>query len=58
VIALNNLKQLAEPGVLLNLSRRMVNDVTEPIWNSMLALALVVGLVTLEWVGRKLIQLV
>jgi hypothetical protein len=55
---LNNLKQLAEPGVLLNLSRRMVNDVTEPIWNSMLALALVVGLVTLEWVGRKLIQLV
>lgn len=58
VVPLSDLKQLAEPGVVRNLSRKTANDVAEPIWNSALALALVVGLITLEWIGRKLVRLV
>ncbi|MEM7624965.1 MAG: BatA domain-containing protein [Planctomycetota bacterium] len=58
VVPLDDLTQLTEPGVVRNLARKTANDVAEPIWNSALALALVVGLITLEWVVRKLIRLV
>ena len=58
VVPLDDLSQLAEPVVVRNLSRKTANDVAEPIWNSALALALVVGLITLEWIGRKLVRLV
>ena len=58
VIPLDDLTQLTEPGVVRNLARKTANDVAEPIWNSALALALLVGLITLEWVVRKLIRLV
>lgn len=58
VVPLDDLAQLTEPGVVRNLARKTANDVAEPIWNSALALALVVGLITLEWVGRKLVRLV
>ncbi|CAM9900368.1 unnamed protein product, partial [Laminaria digitata] len=58
VVPLDDLAQLTEPGVVRNLARKTANDVAEPIWNSALALALVVGLITLEWIMRKLIRLV
>ncbi|MEM9417768.1 MAG: BatA domain-containing protein [Planctomycetota bacterium] len=58
VVPLNDLGQLAEPGVVRNLARKTANDVAEPIWNSALALVLVVLLITLEWIGRKLVRLV
>ena len=58
VIELSNLEALAEPGVVRNLARKTANDVAEPIANSALALGLIVGLLALEWVGRKLIRLV
>ncbi|MEM1107613.1 MAG: BatA domain-containing protein [Planctomycetota bacterium] len=58
VVPLDDLQQLAEPGVVRNLARKTANDVAEPIWNSALALVLVVGLITLEWIGRKLVRLV
>ena len=58
VVPLDDLSQLAEPVVVRNLSRKTANDLAEPFWNSALALALVVGLITLEWIGRKLVRLV
>jgi hypothetical protein len=58
VVPLDDLAQLTEPGVVRNLARKTAADVAEPIWNSALALLLIVGLVTLEWIGRKLIRLV
>ncbi|MEO1236927.1 MAG: hypothetical protein AAFX76_09090, partial [Planctomycetota bacterium] len=58
VVELGNLARLTEPGVVRNLSRKTANDVAEPVWNSALALALVVGLIALEWVLRKVIRLV
>jgi len=58
VVAINDLSQLTEPGVVRNLSRKTINDVAEPIWNSGLALGLLIGLIALEWIVRKLIRLV
>ena len=58
VIELADLETLGDPGVVPNLSRKVANDVAEPIWNSLLALILIVLLVTGEWVGRKVIRLV
>ncbi|MCX5662544.1 MAG: VWA domain-containing protein [Planctomycetota bacterium] len=56
VVELNNLDELAR--VVPNRARRTPNDIREPLWNSSLALMLVVGLLTLEWVGRKAVRLV
>lgn len=47
--ALRNLK---------NRSIRTMNPLTERIWDTPLVLILVVVLITLEWIGRKLIRLV
>jgi hypothetical protein len=58
VIELDHLERLAEPGVVPNLARQTANDVAEPIANSALALGLILGLLTLEWVVRKLVRLV
>ncbi|MEM9883375.1 MAG: BatA domain-containing protein [Planctomycetota bacterium] len=58
VVPLTELAKLAEPGVIPNLSRTTANDVAEPVGRSALALGLIVLLVTLEWVGRKLVRLV
>ena len=58
VVELSNLAELARPGVVPNLSRKVANDVAEPIWDSLAALILIVLLVTVEWVGRKVIRLV
>jgi len=40
-----------------NRSVTTVNPLTESIWDTPLALALLFGLLTLEWIGRKLIRL-
>lgn len=58
VVPLDDLAQLTEPGVVRNLARKTANDVAEPLGNSALALMLIVLLLTLEWVGRKLVRLV
>jgi hypothetical protein len=39
-------------------ARRTPDDIKLPVWNSGLALFLVVFLLTLEWIGRRLIRLV
>ena len=37
--------------------QRTPNDLREPLWNSYFALFAVVGLLTAEWIGRKVIRL-
>lgn len=37
---------------------RKPNDLPEPIWDSYLALLVVLSLLTIEWVGRKMLRLV
>lgn len=56
VIELDELHRLAE--LVPNRERRLPTDVSEPIGNSALALILILGLLTLEWVLRKVIRLV
>lgn len=56
VVELSNLDDLAR--VVPNRARRTPNDIREPLWNSYLALILIVTLLTVEWVGRKAIRLV
>jgi len=56
VIALDELDQLA--NVVPNRSRRMPNDISEPLWDSPLSLIVIVTLLTVEWVGRKVIRLI
>lgn len=40
-----------------NRARRTPDDIREPLWNSSLALLIVILLLTVEWIGRKLIKL-
>ena len=56
LINLDELDQLkaAVPRV----ARVHANDDSEPLWNSPLSLMLVLVLLTIEWVGRKMIRLV
>lgn len=56
VVQLDNLGELGQ--LLPNRARRTPNDIREPLWNSWLSLLLVVGLITVEWIGRKAIRLV
>lgn len=56
VVPLNELTRLEE--LVPNRARRTPDDLREPIWNSTLALILVVGLITAEWIVRKVIRLV
>ena len=58
VIPLGDLRQLLEPGLVENLARRSANDVTEPVGRSGWVLGLLVGLLGLEWIGRKWVRLV
>ncbi len=54
-IALDDLGSLA--AAVQSRARSMSNDQIEPLWNSPLALAIVLILLTVEWIGRKLIRL-
>ena len=56
VLALDKLDDLAT--LVPNRARRTPNDIREPLWNSYLALIVVVTLLTAEWIGRKVIRLV
>ncbi len=56
VIALENLEELA--GLIPNRQTRTPNDIREPLWDSYVSLILVLLLLTVEWVGRKVIRLV
>ncbi len=58
VIPPADLRRLLEPGVVENLSRQTANDVSEPVGRSGWVLGLIVGLLGVEWVGRKLVRLV
>jgi hypothetical protein len=55
VVSLSHLDQLTD--LVPNRARRTPNDLRESIWDSPLMLILVMGLLTVEWVGRKLIRL-
>jgi hypothetical protein len=56
VVELEKLETLA--GLIPDRARRTPDDLRLPVWNSGLALAVVVFLLTLEWIGRRLIRLV
>ena len=45
------------PGLLPNRSVRTVNPLTERIWDTPLAFALVLLVLTAEWIGRKVLRL-
>jgi hypothetical protein len=46
------------PALLPNRRQRIINEQTEALWDSPLALTLLLLLVTVEWVGRRLVRLV
>ena len=56
VIPLNELAVLAE--VVPNRARKTPADIREPLWHSPLALVLILGLLTVEWIVRKVIRLI
>jgi len=56
VVPLNELARLED--LVPNRARRTPDDLREPIWNSTLALVVVIGLITIEWIIRKVIRLV
>ncbi|MCE9589995.1 MAG: hypothetical protein K8S99_05670 [Planctomycetes bacterium] len=56
VVPLDHLADLAT--LVPNRAVRIPDDIRQPLWNSYLALITVVVLLTLEWIGRKLIRLV
>ena len=56
VVALNDLEQLNT--LIPRRATRTPNDIREALWDSPLAMLLVVLLITAEWIGRKLIRLV
>lgn len=45
------------PALLPNREVRTLNPLTEPIWDTPLMLMLMLGLLTFEWVGRKMLRL-
>ncbi len=45
-------------GAVPNRSIRLVNERAEPLWDTPLALVVFLILVTLEWVGRRLVRLI
>jgi uncharacterized membrane protein len=55
VVAIDNLAELQ--SLVPNRARKTPDDQREPLWNSYVALILVLFLLTTEWVGRKLIRL-
>jgi len=48
----------ALPDRIPNRRVRLLNEVTEPLWDTPLALLVVVSLLTMEWVGRRVIRLI
>jgi len=50
------LTELAES--LPNRRTRIVHEVAEPLWDTPLALILIITLLTMEWIGRRLIRLI
>ncbi len=56
VVPLDRLQDLVH--LVPNRTRRTPNDLQESLWDSPMTILIVMLLLTLEWVGRKLIQLV
>ena len=46
------------PQELPNRRVRLVSETAEPLWDTPLALLLTMGLLTVEWVGRRLVRLI
>jgi len=55
VVPLDKLDQLV--ARVPNRARRIDDDISERLWDSPMSLLMVLMLLTLEWVGRKLIRL-
>jgi hypothetical protein len=56
VFEVNDLDDLAQS--LPNRRTRIVHEIAEPLWDTPLALLLVITLLTAEWIGRRLIRLI
>lgn len=46
------------PLSLPNRRTRIVHEIAEPLWDTPLALLVIVGLLTIEWIGRRMIRLI
>lgn len=46
------------PLSLPNRRTRIVHEIAEPLWDTPLALLLIISLLTMEWIGRRLIRLI
>jgi hypothetical protein len=57
VVPAGDLGLLTGPGGLRNRAVRTPVDLVEPLWDTPLALGLVLLLLTVEWVGRKMVRL-
>ncbi len=55
IVPLGQLDELIK--LVPNRARRTPNDIREPLWDSPLALIVVVLLLTIEWIGRKVLRL-
>lgn len=55
VIPITDLEELV--AKVPNRARRTPDDIRQPLWNSHLALIIPVVLLTIEWIGRKIIRL-
>ena len=58
VLNSSNLHTLTDPRVMRNRAVRTITPLVEPVWDTPLAFGLVLLLLTMEWIGRKLIRLV
>ena len=56
VVGLDDLPRLAD--LVPNRAKRTPNDITEPLWDAPLSFLVLTVLLTVEWLGRKLIRLV
>ena len=58
VLQPGELHLLLDPNVMRRREIRTYNPITEPIWDSPLAFALALLVLTFEWIGRKVLRLV
>lgn len=58
MLAEDELEQLLDPALLPNRAVRTENPLRERIWDTPLAFGLMLLLLTLEWIGRKIVRLV
>ncbi|MHC4975559.1 MAG: hypothetical protein ACYTF7_03015 [Planctomycetota bacterium] len=48
----------ALPDLLPNRKQRLIKEASEPLWDTPLALLVVLTLLTIEWIGRRMVRLI